>query len=166
MNNLKKLRVEIGLSQSQLSEYVDIPRSNLSNLETGDRPFRQVHLEKLTSFFGVTTDYLLGKNEYGIEVYPEWGNDSIYLTKEEYDLLKSNISITVQENKVGKLVGILYEQSGEKTVISYKYFVYRELKGNFSDYGISSVKREIQNKIDKLDEDDLEKLLRFIKDFL
>lgn len=166
MNNLKKLRTELKLSQVQLSEYTGIPRSNLSNLENGDRPFRQIHIEKLTAFFGVTSDYLLGKSDYGFEVMSEDDLDPCFITEKEYEQYKENIKIEIFNS--GLETDVLTIKTLKNTTSTYflKYRVTRELKGSFSDYGINRTKIEIIDWLNKLDEYDLEKVLRFIKEFL
>lgn len=62
-NNLRKLRQDKGLSLRKLSHWTDITPSVLSCLETGDRPFRENHITVLCNYFGVTSDYLLGRDD-------------------------------------------------------------------------------------------------------
>lgn len=58
---LKKLRKEKGLSQSDIAKILDIDRTTYTKYEKGGSIKRS--LEKLTDFYNVSADYLLG-NEY------------------------------------------------------------------------------------------------------
>ena len=61
-NRLRALREKRKLTQKELAEKLNIPNQNISNYE---RDFRQPDyetLQMLADFFGVTTDYLLGRS--------------------------------------------------------------------------------------------------------
>lgn len=63
MMRLKELRNEIGLSQAAVAEQLGITQQAYANYE---REVRQPDLEmllKLSSFFNVSVDFLLGKND-------------------------------------------------------------------------------------------------------
>ncbi|HCH92729.1 MAG TPA: XRE family transcriptional regulator [Clostridiales bacterium] len=56
-----ELRKEKGLSQVGLAKELGVDCSTIAKYETGDRLPDVVMLCKLASFFGVSTDYLLGR---------------------------------------------------------------------------------------------------------
>lgn len=61
-SRLRALREKRKLTQKELAEKLNIPNQNISNYE---RDFRQPDyetLQMLADFFGVTTDYLLGRS--------------------------------------------------------------------------------------------------------
>jgi transcriptional regulator with XRE-family HTH domain len=61
---LKQLREEQNLSQSELSEQIGIAQSSIGNYERGNRfPDSQIIL-KISEFFNVSADYLLGLSKY------------------------------------------------------------------------------------------------------
>lgn len=65
MNNtvggrIKELRKEKGLTQQQLSDILEVDRSNFSKYELGKLEISNEMLIKLAKFFDVTTDYILG----------------------------------------------------------------------------------------------------------
>lgn len=62
MNNLKLLRTEKHLNMRELADKVGICYTTISCLETGKRPFNLDHLQRLSSFFNVSYDYILGKS--------------------------------------------------------------------------------------------------------
>lgn len=57
---VKKLRIENGLTQKQLSEKFNLNRTAVSDWETRDKEPSYLTLINLAKFFNVTTDYLLG----------------------------------------------------------------------------------------------------------
>ena len=65
MNNLKKIRLNANKTTGQVSIATGIDRTSLSRMENGIRPLTQNHIEILSKYFNVSSDYLLGKtNEY------------------------------------------------------------------------------------------------------
>lgn len=60
MNRLRELRIKKNLSLRKLSEFVQIDYSALSKAETGKRNLNNDDLERLTKFFNVSSDYILG----------------------------------------------------------------------------------------------------------
>ena len=58
--NLKKLRLEEGLTQQQLADRLGVTKSVVSYYELQERYPSPEVLTKLASIFHVTTDYLLG----------------------------------------------------------------------------------------------------------
>ena len=60
---LTQLRIRRGYSQKSLAEALDIGRSRLSMYETGQREPDLSTLVFISDFFGVSTDYLLGRDE-------------------------------------------------------------------------------------------------------
>ena len=63
---LRTLREAKGLSQRKVAEYLGITRAAYNQYESGaSRPIRR--LEELSKLFGVSVDYILGKNETSLE---------------------------------------------------------------------------------------------------
>jgi transcriptional regulator with XRE-family HTH domain len=69
-NNLKKLRINNGLSQKDLSEILDIAPSTVTMYETGRREPNFTLLDKMATFFNVSTDYLLGRENTQQDHHP------------------------------------------------------------------------------------------------
>ena len=62
---LRELRDLRGLTQSDVSTQIGIAQNTYSQYETGKREPDMATLVKLADFFGVSTDYLLGKDDRG-----------------------------------------------------------------------------------------------------
>ncbi|AWX32006.1 helix-turn-helix domain-containing protein [Methanosphaera sp. BMS] len=61
--NLKKLRIENGYTQKQVSDYLGIAQSNLSKIENGERKFNITLLDKLCLLYNCSPEYLLGETD-------------------------------------------------------------------------------------------------------
>lgn len=59
MNRLKELR-GIRYNQSDVAKAIGVGRTTYSKYETGDISLTEDMLRRLSAFFGVTTDYILG----------------------------------------------------------------------------------------------------------
>lgn len=61
MNRIKDLREDLDMKQSELAEIINTTRATISDYETEKtEPKKDVWI-KLAEFFGVSTDYLMGK---------------------------------------------------------------------------------------------------------
>lgn len=60
---LKELRESRGLSQADLARAIHTKQSTVAMWENGTNRPRNATLEKLANFFGVSTDYLLGRTD-------------------------------------------------------------------------------------------------------
>lgn len=58
---LRELRLEKGLTQSELSEISDVPRICIARYETGEHQPGMSNAKKLASALGVTVDELISK---------------------------------------------------------------------------------------------------------
>lgn len=61
-SRLRALRKERGLTLQQLASYFNMSHSTLSKYETGKRKPDMEMLKKLSDYFGVSIDYLIGKS--------------------------------------------------------------------------------------------------------
>lgn len=85
---LKDLRVERGLTLEQLGEQTHLSKSALGSYETEDfKDTSHYALIKLTKFYGVTADYLLGLSE--TKNHPNVDLADLRLSDDMIELLKS-----------------------------------------------------------------------------
>lgn len=63
MNRLKQLRTEKNITQDVLAKLLCMEVAGYSKLETERVPLKDEYILKLADFFGVSTDYLLGKSD-------------------------------------------------------------------------------------------------------
>ncbi|WP_438058824.1 helix-turn-helix transcriptional regulator [Streptococcus ruminicola] len=62
MNRLKELRKEKKLTQQELADYMQVTRRGYQKWENGESQIKPDKADKLATFFGVSTGYLLGFN--------------------------------------------------------------------------------------------------------
>ena len=63
MNNLKYLRERKGITQRELSDFLNLTPKAISFYELGQRDIPNDVLKKLADYFHVSTDYILGREE-------------------------------------------------------------------------------------------------------
>ena len=63
MNNVKEIRTERSLTQTNVSEKAGITQAYLSQIENGKRSMSIVTAVKLANVFGVTLDELIRESE-------------------------------------------------------------------------------------------------------
>lgn len=165
MNKLHYLRKIRKISTHDLHKYTGICASTITYLEKEERPFRQIHLDKLTSFFNVTSDYLLGRNDNGLYVFFENEDNPTLITEAEYLKLQQNIDETII-----KRVPISFTMGGGKEEISINetpYVIHREIKGKLVDYDLKeSLNSKIIALTKKMATDELDKTIKFIEDYI
>ncbi|MGX9931996.1 helix-turn-helix transcriptional regulator [Virgibacillus salarius] len=68
---LKELRKQKKLTQKELGEIINVSKVSISGYESGDRTPDTDNLKRLADYFGVSSDYLLGreKEEGKLEYY-------------------------------------------------------------------------------------------------
>ena len=63
MNRIKQLRNEKNINQDVLAKLLGLEIAGISKLETGRVPLKDEYIVKLAEYFGVSTDYILGKSD-------------------------------------------------------------------------------------------------------
>lgn len=165
MNRLKELRSELKIALRELEKYTGISFSVIAYLENEQRPFRQAHIESLTNFFGVTSDFLLGRSDIGYQIKTEYGEDELIFSETEYKNFSDHIT-----KEIINVGAFGYEIKTQKEIFkSYHpaYKVYRELKGKITDYNLQET---IFNKYVELGKhltsEELNKAINFIEDYI
>ncbi len=90
MNRLKQLREEKGLLQNDLAKYLGVSIPAIGYYESGKRDMSTETLVSLAEYFGVTTDYLLGKTDIrntGKQIDDVLNEAMIGMSADEYDKL-------------------------------------------------------------------------------
>jgi len=60
---LKQAREEAGLSQEAVAEFLDVPRSAVSKIESGQQKIDSIQLRQLSGMYDVSLDELLAEPE-------------------------------------------------------------------------------------------------------
>lgn len=171
MNRLKKLRVNAGLSLRTLKKYLNIPSTTLSLIENGRQPMREIHVQKITNFFDVTSDYLLGYSNTGIGIYfssSEDENDHEYISASELEKIKE--SYEIKEDllyRPNTEPWIIRTSVYEEKIYTSEYILFRSVNLSKEKAPISaSLREQITNKLNSYDTRQLEKILKFMKEYI
>lgn len=166
-NRLKQLRLQANISLRELQKYTGITNSVLSYLESGKRPFRQAHIDALSSFFNITSDFLLGRSDFGYKVFPEFGTDELILSEGEFNRLRPYIDISVVHKNNSNLSVSISTPVEDQTIILSSYIVYRELKGAVNDYDLQETLYQKYLELGKhMTTEELKKANKFIEDYI
>ena len=85
MNRLRLLRLEKGESLEKIAKYLNVTLQTISNYETEKRDMTPDTLIKLSEYFNVSTDYLLGKTDIRNQEEIETDKINIGLSKKDYN---------------------------------------------------------------------------------
>ena len=93
-------RKEANITQEQLGNYLDVNSQFISDVERGVVGISLLTLKDISNALGVTADYLINGTDNGITDYCiKLGNRSIFLSKEEYDIMEQHINIMLRALK-------------------------------------------------------------------
>lgn len=124
---IKDLRINAGKNQEDLAEFLHIERAAISQYESGKRTPDAEKISKIADFFGVTTDYLLGRTlkAYSDTTYPvsshtnpivRENNSPLYNNSSEN--LKAAITIGSRVKECREQKGLTQQQLGELINVS------------------------------------------------
>jgi transcriptional regulator with XRE-family HTH domain len=89
-NRLKELRKDKGLTQDDMANFLCVKRQTYSAYERQISLPDIIILDKLSNFFGVSVDYLLGKTNYKKIINELSASESIVVDESQKELLKKN----------------------------------------------------------------------------
>lgn len=89
--NLKKLRKESGKTQKQIADVLGLTTVGYNGYETQKREPNIKVLTKLADFYGVSLDYLVGR---------EFKNDLGFLTKKQYEAFKTFLELSEENQNI------------------------------------------------------------------
>ena len=86
-DNIKKARLDAGLTQLEVAEKLGIAQAQYARWENGGRNSKDETVEKLSEIFGVSFDYLKGRDD-GPEEIIEMLKENNITQKQKQDVLK------------------------------------------------------------------------------
>lgn len=63
MNKLRDLREERGFNKKQMAKALNMPYTTYIGYEKGERGLNSETLKRFSNYFGVSTDYIIGRTE-------------------------------------------------------------------------------------------------------
>lgn len=110
MNRLKYLREEKNMLQEDLAKVLDVSQKTISNYETGERDMSTETLTKLSEYFNVSIDYLLGKSDIR-NPQTSFNDDELHIALSQED--KGYISDDLKD-KIREYAKFIIEQEKNK----------------------------------------------------
>lgn len=104
MKQLRSLRKAKGLSMKELGQFVGVAESTISLYENGKRQPDNDTMLRLADFFGVTVDYLLGRDE--IKNPPNVYDVDGLVSYEEIGTICAGFNGTINETPTGEIIDI------------------------------------------------------------
>ena len=107
MLNIKKLRNDLGLSQSEIADILGITQGFVSRIENGRDMFPSEHLPKLKELYGEKVDKYMVVNQKNIIGDNIAGNKNI-----EGDSIQGT-HITINNSNIDKFIDLFKEKNGQ-----------------------------------------------------
>lgn len=170
MNNLKRLRYDAELSLRELADATGLVHTTISRLEMGTRKFSSKHIAVLCGFFDVTSDYLLGRSDSGIGIYlmdsAFGGREHRFVSEREYADMRLREGYSQRVFSNGSPIYISGGGGADDYAIPPKSIA-RSLIIEAKESDDAEKKRtEIKALLDMMDAKELDKTLRFIKEYI
>lgn len=109
MNRIKQLRNEKNINQDVLAKLLGLEIAGISKLETGRVPLKDEYIVKLAEYFGVSTDYLLGKSD--IRNPEKAQEDPLGLAKVGFSMDEYNPPTDKQREQLAELIKVVLKDN-------------------------------------------------------
>ena len=109
MNRIKQLRNEKNINQDVLAKLLGLEIAGISKLETGRVPLKDEYIVKLAEYFGVSTDYLLGKSD--IRNPEKVQEDPLGLAKIGFSMDEYNPPTDKQREQLAELIKVVLKDN-------------------------------------------------------
>lgn len=98
-NVIKALRIESGLTQTELSAKLHISQGTIACYESGQREPHILSLIAYADYFGCSVDFLVGRSdEYGNTIYSETMRKlTVILTADEIEFVNKYRSLSAEQ---------------------------------------------------------------------
>jgi transcriptional regulator with XRE-family HTH domain len=111
LNKLKKVRLELGLTQKELSEKINLSRSQIANIENGTRTLTERIEKDMITYLGVNPDWLKGSSN---EVFLDrFAGENLSNEEKEYLELFFSLDDYDKEIIISKMKKIVSEKEKE-----------------------------------------------------
>lgn len=105
--NIKKLREENKMSMMQLAKILNVSDAGICKWENGQHEPKASYIVAIANYFGITTDELLGRENYATGIVEVVGEQ---LTNDEKELLELYRKMNFQNKNqlIGFAKGLIY----------------------------------------------------------
>ncbi len=99
---LKRIRTQKGLTQQAVADGIQCSTTVYARYERGEREPSIEMLLKLSAFFDVTVDYLLGNSETVMSSFTKYEMDLVMAAREADDRAREDALATLRSHRVQK----------------------------------------------------------------
>ena len=99
---LKKIRTQKGLTQQAVADGIQCSPTVYSRYERGEREPSIETLLKLSAFFDVTVDYLLGNGETSLSTFTKYEIDLVMAAREADERAREDALNTLRSHRIEK----------------------------------------------------------------
>lgn len=151
---IKELREEMNIPQQKIADILGVSRQSLSLYEKGERTINVESLGKLSQFFGVSSDYLLGLSD---------------IKSTEQDI-KTACEVTgLSEKAIDNIKSIYYTfprllREGTKQAIADSPFYSNDEKESITDYVLSESNQKEHIAVQFFESESFEKIMHCISE--
>lgn len=119
MLRIRELRVDCGLQQKQIAQDLHLSKQVYSNYELGQREPSIDMLGKLADYFGVTVDYLIGRDDKA-QAEPLKTKKSPALSEEDEAMLNTYLELSDDSKRVVRYTVNMYAKSENINIDSFE----------------------------------------------
>lgn len=99
---LKRIRTQKGLTQQAVADGIQCSATVYARYERGEREPSIEMLLKLSAFFDVTVDYLLGNSETAMSTFTKYEIDLVMAAREADDRAREDALNTLRSHRIKK----------------------------------------------------------------
>lgn len=111
MNRIKQLRNEKNIKQDVLANLLNLEVAGVSKLETGRVPLKDEYIIKLSEYFEVSTDYLLGKSDIRNPEKKAKNNDLLDLASMGFNVDNYTPPTSTQKEQIKGLIEVVLKDN-------------------------------------------------------
>ena len=112
---LRELRIDKGVGQKEVGAIINVSDSSIRKYESGERTPAPEALLKLADFFGVTVDYLLGReNSSSTPQQQKMPKDLLKIIEQEDFVLNGRMATPEDRERLIKMYEVMYWDAKEK----------------------------------------------------
>ena len=119
MLRIRELRIDCGLQQKQVAQDLHLSKQVYSNYELGQREPSIDMLGKLADYFGVTVDYLIGRDDKA-QAEPFKTKKSPALSEEDENMLNTYLELSDDSKRVVRYTVNMYAKSENINIDSFE----------------------------------------------
>ena len=113
---IREIREELGLSQKELAEKMQVSPTNIYNYETGRTEPSIEILLKLSQILNVSIDYLIGReDDFGVVKNHAAVQGGEILSAEEKELIRNYRKLTDEQKLAVKMIASTYLKSSSES---------------------------------------------------